>query len=213
MSRLQTATDHDRLIVALAPVDHAFFESEQRYGVGRLERLVSAATLASYHRGWIAYRAAIETGDASAVELIGPKMIAALKFMSAEAAAAGHKPLSVDAWEAPMEDGTVLVVVRTQAEAHTIVRDKSDMRAKTVWTLAELARMLPRLEMTHAIKEAFPGAAVVRVGGHPVASGVQMSEGEISDWAKADPLAPVLYGHPACITSMAASATTKAHTA
>ena len=174
---------------------------------------MSAATLASYRRGWVAYRAAIETGDASAVELIGPKMIAALTFMAAEADAAGHKPLSVDAWEAPMEDGTVLVVVRTQAEAHAIARDKSDMRAKTVWTLAELARMLPRLEMTHAIKEAFPGAAVVRVGGHPVTSGVQMSEGEVSDWAKADPLAPVLYGHPARITSMAASAVTKAHTA
>src|SRR3954452_15104014 len=135
MSKLHTATDHDRLVAALAPVDQAFFESEQRYGVGRLERLVSAATLASYRRGWIAYRAATEAGDASAVEQIGPKMIAALKYMAAEADAAGHKPLSVSAWEAAMADGTVLVVVRSQAEAHAIARDKSDTRAKVIWTL------------------------------------------------------------------------------
>src|SRR5689334_4945683 len=104
MNKNHTPTDHDRLVAALAPVDQAFRESEKRHGVGRLERLVSAATLASYRRGWIAYRAAIESGDAAAVEQIGPKMIAALKYMAAEAEAAGHKPLSVDAWEAPMED-------------------------------------------------------------------------------------------------------------
>jgi hypothetical protein len=145
MNRTRTPTDHGRLIAAVAPVDQAFFESEQRYGVGRLERLVSAATLASYRRGWVAYRAAIDTGDVTAVEEIGPKMIAALKFMAAEADAAGHKPLNVNAWEAPMEDGTVLVLVRTLAEAHAIARDKSDRRAKTIWTVAELAGMLPRL--------------------------------------------------------------------
>lgn len=196
MNKIHSPTDNERLIAALAPIDQAFFESEQRYGVGRLERLVSAATLASYRRGWFAYRAAIEIGDAPAVELIGPKMIAALKFMAAEADAAGHKPLTVHAWEAPLDDGAVLVLVRTQAEAHAIARDRSDSRAKVVWTLAELARVLPRLQMTHTIKDAFPGAAVVHVGGDAVKSGVQLSEGAVHDWATSDPLAPRLHGHP-----------------
>ena len=49
-------------------------------GGANLERLVSPATLASYRRGWTAYRQAITDGDASAVEDLGPKMIQALAF-------------------------------------------------------------------------------------------------------------------------------------
>ena len=54
--KLRTADDNDRFRAALIPVDEAMWASEQRYGVGRLERLVSPATLAAYQRGWSAYR-------------------------------------------------------------------------------------------------------------------------------------------------------------
>lgn len=188
MAYAKTANDRDRMTAALAPVDEAFRASETKWGVARLERLVSTATLDNYRKGWKVYRQAIADGDAAAVERIAPKMTTALNFMDHEAAARGHAPLSVDRWEATLEDGAVLVVVRTLAEAHAIARDKSDTRLLVVWTLAELARMLPTLEITHAVKGAFPGATVVRVGGDPVVSGVQESEGAVADWVRDEEL-------------------------
>lgn len=163
-SKVRTAEDYDRLRLALIPVDEAMWQSEQRWGVGRLERLISSPTLASYRRGWDAWRAALESGDADAVESIAPKMVAAIRFMEREAEAAGAQPLAVDVWEAPMGDGVVLVVARTMAEAsHLIranhgeaasyettlppdlavtIRNTHEGRALVVVTLAEIARLM-----------------------------------------------------------------------
>jgi len=126
--KMRSADDVDRFRAALIPVDQAFFESEQRWGVGRLERLVSPATLASYRRGWDAYRAALEDGDPDALEAVGPKMVAALAFMTTEAEQAGHKPLDVSTWETALGDGAVLVVCRSNAEAVATIRaEKASM--------------------------------------------------------------------------------------
>ena len=187
MSAIRTSYDRDRLIVALQPVDEAFRASEAKWGVARLERLVSPSTLASYRRGWTAYRAAITDGDASAVEELGPKMIQALAFMDREATARGHQPLSVTAWEAPTADGRVLVVVRTQAEAHALAR-APDGRERLVYSIEEIARLLPALDAINIVKANFPGAEAVSL------SGVQMSEGRVSDWATQDPLEDILHG-------------------
>ena len=160
--KIRTHEDSARFMAALRPVDQAFFASEQKYGVGRLERLVSPATFAAYQRGWDAYRVALDEADAEALELIGPKMIAALAFMDAEATAAGHQPLAPDTWEISMGDCRVLVVVRTNAEAAAVlrasrpaqaetaippdlaitVRSQHEGRALTVITMAEVARLL-----------------------------------------------------------------------
>ena len=102
----------------MIPVDQAFFESEQRWGVGRLERLVSPATLAAYQRGWAAYRVALDDCDGAAVKRIGPRMVQALAVMAAEAdggrapaARSGHLG-APPTWAT----GLVLCVVRTSAE-------------------------------------------------------------------------------------------------
>lgn len=120
--KIRTAEDHDRFRLALVSVDQAMWDSETKWGVGRLERLVSLGTLQAYHRGWDAYRVALDECDAEALVAVGPKMIAALRFMDGEASAAGHRPLAPDTWECPMVDGTVLVVVRTNAEASAVMR-------------------------------------------------------------------------------------------
>ena len=167
INKLRTAEDHDRFRLSLVPIDAAMFTSEQKWGVGRLERIVSPSTLAAYKRGWDAYRVALETGDAQAVEAIAPKMIAALAYMDAEATKAGHQPLAPDVWETPLADGTVLVICRTGAEASAVlrasqgqdgasyettlppdlaitVRNSHEGRALTVWTMAEVARLIER---------------------------------------------------------------------
>ena len=129
--KLRTPEDYDHFRMALVPVDQAFFASETKWGVGRLERLVSSATLAAYQRGWSAYRAALDDGDPAAVEAIAPKMLAALAFMDSEATAAGYRPLAPDTWECGMADGTVLVVVRSNAEAAAVIRAEKAVVAAT----------------------------------------------------------------------------------
>lgn len=185
---IRSPHDTERCILAITPVDEAFRASEAKWGVARLERLVGTASLAAYRRGWTLWREAVLEGNADQLEAVGPKMVIALQVMDAEATAAGHKPLSGDRWEAATDDGRVLVVVRTQAEAHAIAREPKDGRDVVVWTMDELARMVRALESVDAVKLAFPGAEVVRL------SGVQRSEGFVSDWATSDPLLETLHG-------------------
>jgi hypothetical protein len=173
----------DRLKLALVGSDQVFRASEAKWGVGRLEYLVAPATLAAYRQGWIAFRAACDALDAEAVERLTPKLAAALAFMDAEATAAGHAPLAVDRWEAPVADGSVLVLVRTLAEAHAVA-GMPDERRLTIFSLPEVAAVLPMLEAVCVAKQTFPGA-VVR-------SGVQGGEGDAADWGTADPLSEVL---------------------
>ena len=186
VNKIRTSYDRDRLLLALQPVDEAFRASESRWGVARLERLVNPTTLASYRRGWTAYRQAITDGDAGAVEEVGPKMIQALAFMAKEAEALGHHPLAVDAWEAATADGRILVVVRTQAEAHALAR-APDGRERLIYAMEEIARLIHILDPVNAIKASFPGAEAVSL------SGVQMSEGRVADWARQDELEDILH--------------------
>ena len=167
--KIRSPEDMDRFRRALIPVDEAFWASEQTWGVGRLERLVSPPTLAAYQRGWTLYRAALEDGDGAALEVIGPKMIRALEVMGAEAEAAGYKPLAPETWEASLPDGRVMVVVRSQAQASAVVRasraadglsyettlppdlavtvrSQHEGRALVVLTLAEVGRLLTMAE-------------------------------------------------------------------
>lgn len=192
---LRSAEETNRFLLALAPIDQAFTASEQKWGVGRLERLVGTNTLTAYQRGWDAYRLALEEGDGPSLEIIGPKMTAALAFMDAEAAGAGHQPLDPCSWEAPLPDGRVLVVVRTNAEATAIMRAEKIASAETtlppdlavtirtqhqgraliVVTMAEVARLMLTME-AKVLGTPWEGA--------PAHSGVQRDEGDAADVAR-----------------------------
>lgn len=190
MNKIRTPEDNDRFRLALAPVDQAMWASEQKWGVGRLERLQKTEVLLSYKRGWDAYRIALEECDGEAIEAIGPKMIAALVFMDAEATAAGHAPLDVSTWEAPMGSGVTLVLCRTNAEASAViraanvsdggsvettippdlavtVRQQHEGRALLVITMAEVVRLLQAQET---------GLWGTKWAGNEAPSGVQNDE-------------------------------------
>jgi hypothetical protein len=203
--KLRTKEDHDRFRLAMVGVDQAFWVSEQKWGVGRLERLVSPSTLAAYQRGWSAYRVALDECDGAAVENVGSKMIAALTFMDAEASAAGYKPLDVSTWESDMGNGVVLVVVRTSAEASAVlrasrasdgasfettlppdlavtVRQQHEGRALVVVTMAEIVRLLQRSET---------GLWGTKWEGTPAASGRQLEEMAAHDMVRSGYPMPV----------------------
>ena len=70
---IRTSEQADPFRISMIPVDQAFFESEQRWGVGRLERLVSPSTLAAWQRGWSAYRVALDECDGRRLRGSAPK--------------------------------------------------------------------------------------------------------------------------------------------
>lgn len=200
--------DTERFRLALAPVDEAFWASEQRWGVGRLERLVSADTLASYRRGWARYRDAIEASDGASVEVVGPLMVLALQHMDREATEAGHQPLAPESWEVGMKDGRVLVVVRTNAEASAIlraatrddgrsyettlppdiaitIRQQHEGRGLVVITMAEIAHLMEREEAK---------LFGTKWEGDAAPSGRIMGEGAAADLARSGHPLPVITG-------------------
>jgi hypothetical protein len=195
MRKLRTPEEVERFKLGFVPIDHAIFASEQKWGTGRLERLVSTATLLAYQRGWSEYRRVIEDNDIEGLEAIAPKMIAALQYMDQEATAAGHQTLAPETWEAPMGDGTTLVVVRTNAEASAVIRaaniadggsvettlppdiaitirQQHEGRALIVVTMAEVARLM------HLVEAKTFGS---RWEGTPAPSGAQGQEGDAAD--------------------------------
>lgn len=165
---------------AVYAVDHALVASEAKWGVGRLERLVSVNTLASWRRGWAKWREALMTGNAEGAEELGAKMVAALTYMDGEAEAAGALPLAPETWETPLPDGGVLVVVRTQAEASAVARAAAGKdanlppdlmvtlrqqhadRALVVLTLPEIARLYGMVSASplDEIKRHWPDATI-----------------------------------------------------
>lgn len=186
------------LHLAIVPIDEAWRRTEQKWGVGRLERLVSAEARAALHRGMNAYDDAIGDRNAMKVAEVGAKLIRLLGQLDAEAERLGHKPIDPSCWEAALADGSVLVVCRTTAEAGAVSRAAlkgegnlpADLqlavaatqagRALHVWTMYEVARMIEAVgSPVSAIKQAFPEARIV--GGIPwngeaVRSGVLQDE-------------------------------------
>ena len=79
------------------------------------------------------------------------------------AEAAGAAPLSPLVWECVLpSSGEVVVLVRTETEAHHLARDQR------VFTVAEVACLIEALgEGLLQVKAVFPGAALAKVRRHP----------------------------------------------
>lgn len=170
--KLRTPEEVDRFRLSLVKVDEAFWQSEQRWGVGRLERLQKTEVLMAYKRGWDAYRVAIENNDAETVEQVGPKMITALGYMDTEATAAGYQPLAPDVWEHACGDGTTLVVCRTSAEASAVIRASNASDGQSYETT-----LPPDIAMT--IRSQHEGRRLVVVTLAEVARLMQLAEAKV----------------------------------
>jgi hypothetical protein len=180
--------EHDRITVAVLSVDAVARQMERHWGVGRLVRLVSPATLVRFrqaHRLWT--EAYSHNRDVGETERTSAMMIRAWKALDCEARDTGHAPLAPTVWEGRTEDGQVLVITRTSEEALAIAATQ-DERARTIWTIDELARCVAMFEQINAIKRSFPGALVTAVS--------PRAESFASDWATGDPLLDVLHPEP-----------------
>ena len=149
----------------IAGVDAVAHEMELRWGVGRLRLLVGDDLRARFDRQMVWWSRAVFPPDGSEAQLPEVERIAAAtkrawQALDHVATEAQQKPLDPEVWEVGLPDGRVLAVTRTNAEALRVAQDD---RAKVVWTLEEVARLVDKVELVNVVKREFPGARVTSI--------------------------------------------------
>lgn len=137
---------------------------EAKWGVGRLRLLVGASLCEKFDRQRYLFNHAIWHGDLEEVRTQSARMINAWRALDATATQEGHQGPAAEAWEVALEDGSVAVLCRSEADAGAIRADGRNLR---VYTLDEVARLLSGFPTLARIKEQFPGAAVTDVRSMP----------------------------------------------
>lgn len=164
---MPSAEDAATLQAYFEGVDHARAEAEREWGSERLPLLVDDELRGKFNRQKVrwstayqeAWQAAhVTRGQLEAVVSAAGAMKRAWAALSAAATEAGHRAIFPDVWETTLGDGTVVAVVRTNAEASKVIADGRHLQ---VYTLAEVASVIdalpPALQLA---KQVFPGAKV-----------------------------------------------------
>ena len=145
---------------AIDGADAVANEMERHWGADRLRLLVSQELREKFDRQRFKLNAAIWHGDLQELTTQARRMEAAWRALHAAAEALGALPLAPEVWELALDDGTVVALVHTSAEAKAVV---ASGRKVVVYTLEELGRMLQNYHAVTEVKIAFPGATVERM--------------------------------------------------
>ncbi len=141
-------------------LDHMAVEMEMKWGVDRLRLLVPPDLRKRFDEQRQLFVDAVWGGDAVETQIQGAALERGWRALDQAATDAGAKPLDPVVWETRIGD-RVLAVVRTAAEAHAIT---GDGRAREVWTMEEIARVLAAFsQQVGEAKQVFPGCEVVDV--------------------------------------------------
>lgn len=155
---------YDEIRAHLDGVDHVAREMEAKWGVGRLRLLVATDMRVRFDTQARLLDEAVRDVDLGGVRQHAPAMLRAWQALDALATQAGAAPLSPDWWETATDDGEVIAITRTSAEAAAIVREN---RAMQVWTLDEIGRVLGNIPgLLPEAKRVWPGATVVAIREH-----------------------------------------------
>jgi len=163
---------------------------ERKWGVGRLRLLVEDGLRERFDRQWRKWQAAYAAQDLEAVRAHSEAMRRAWNALDQAATAAGHAPIQPEVWETRMPDGVVLAIVRGPAEQHALARaarQEGDSRAREVWSLDEVGRVIGAWEgrrWVDAVRSEFPGAQVQALRLTP--------RGAEFDWSRGD---EIPFGH------------------
>lgn len=127
----------------LVELEAAKREHEEKWGVGRVINLVDVEfrikVWTQIERVW----AAQESQNIDKARAAADGMIRALRAMDAWASAEGIAPVGeVKAIEWMMDDGSVLAVVSTEADAAAYHRMRPDVEDRNVWSIQEIAKLL-----------------------------------------------------------------------
>jgi len=157
---IQAKTKQDmavEMVAALNKLDATARAMERKWGAARLPSLVPddlAARFYNQHRK--VAEASHAHDDATTVEQ-AERMLSAWQYLDAEATRLGAEPIHPSVWEV-VSGGKVIAIVRDEDEAAAV--DPGD-RYVTVYTLAEIARLLEANPTVCAIKERFPRSQVI----------------------------------------------------
>jgi len=150
-----------RIYAAMQPVDQMAIVMEGRWGVGRLERIVSVDTASRFGAAREKLNQAIDANDADLVTAKASVMVRAWQALDKEATDAGHEHLKVEAWVAHDDEGQAFTVVKTLAEAHAVAKQEV---AGRVYHLQEIARIIASFErrapVVQVAKDTFKNATV-----------------------------------------------------
>jgi len=156
---------YERIQSALVEHDKAVYQYEQKWGIERLQELVSPELRERFYQQRDKLNAAIDSNDGKEVQKQVQVSIRAYAALEKAAIANGEQPLTGEHWEHPMPSGKVLAITKTHAEAGKVARDNREM---VVYCLDEIANILDAKQSELAkrveeIKSIFPGAEVTSV--------------------------------------------------
>ena len=159
--RNPTPGEYDRIQSVIDGVDAIAVEMENKWGRGRLRLLVDTDLRIRFDEQRKLLNEAIWDVNCGAVDREAAAMIRGWKVLDQAAADAGASPLAPVVWETQKSDGTVIALVRTNAEASAVV---AEGRYVEVWTIDEVARLSEATEIVAEVKKVFPGSKIVAAG-------------------------------------------------
>lgn len=172
MSKPQRHRKDDRLIhhgaspveiecdFATGPFDGEARRMDAKWGQDRLPDLVSAETAARWGMAMANLNAALDAEDPQLVVARVNACLRGFAAMDAEATAAGHRPITPDAWEVVV-DGVTCAILKDDASWPRYAELRPGVR---IYSLREVGNALAHYGgMVAAVKEAFPGARVAAV--------------------------------------------------
>lgn len=144
-------------------LDQLASSMERKWGIGRLRLLVSDLLRAKFDEQKDQLDAALQTGEERLVQTQVTGMRRAWEFLDQAARDAGGQPLAPEVWECVLpKTGAIVSIVRSEAEAHQIVRECR------VFTLAEIALLIEALgDTVLETKRIFPGAQITAIHRKP----------------------------------------------
>ncbi len=148
--------------MTLAELDEISARHEREWGVDRLPRLVSPETA----KRWEAATALLADDFPPAgqtLEAVRASIARGWAALAQEARQRGHEPLPPACHEIPLEGlpGAVAAVCLDDTHAQALIlRAKAEGRTVSVWTLAEVVRVIQSSEVVNQTKHLWPGATV-----------------------------------------------------
>ena len=151
-----------RMQDALVKYDEAVTKLECRWGVDRLPWLVGHELRERFDAQMVRLNKAID--EMVDVDHQVDVTLRGLGLLEAKAVELGYEPLTGEYWEVPMEDGTVMAIVRTDYEVSKVKRENREMRVYSVDELAKIvAAYVGKASTLEKVKDIWPGATVEKI--------------------------------------------------
>lgn len=146
--------------LATGPFDRMCRAMDAKWGQDRLPELVAPETAVRWGTAMANLNAAIAGNDPALVVARVNACLRGFAAMDSEATAAGHQPITPEAWEFEM-DGKTCALLRDDAAWPAYAAQRPGVR---IYSLREVANALAAYGQTvAAVKDAFPGAMVSAV--------------------------------------------------